>query len=60
MNDTKEETIGGLGSVDSNVAQAIYKSILEQHKVTPFKHGSTAAYWHVIHTLNTHLNKDKQ
>jgi len=60
MNDTKEQAVGGLGSVDRNVANAIYQSILEQHKVAPFKHGATAAYWHVIHTLNTHLNKDEQ
>lgn len=48
-----EHTIGGLGSVDHDVAHAIYQSIQAQHAKVPFKHGATAAYWHVIHTLNT-------
>lgn len=50
--------VGGIGNVDPNVAQAIYRSILEQAKLKPFKHGSTAAYWHVVHTLGSHLKED--
>lgn len=58
MSDT-EQIIGGIGSVDPNVAQAISDAIKAQAKLQPFTHGSTAAYWHVIATLNQHL-KDKE